>query len=63
MKYAYQQDVDTLYQKLTKEQQIELHSEIQQGNGDARGKVIHSCLPLVIDIAKKFRFNKITRNK
>ena len=57
MKYAYQKDVDTLYQKLTKDQQIELHSEIQNGNTEARGKVIHSCLPLVIDIAKKFRFN------
>jgi len=57
MKYAYQKDVDTIYQKLTKDEQLELHSHIQQGDQQARGKVIHSCLPLVIDIAKKFRFN------
>ena len=57
MKYAYQKDVDTIYQKLTKDEQLELHSHIQQGDKQARGKVIHSCRPLVIDIANKFRIN------
>ena len=57
MKYIYQRDVDSNYQKFTKEQQIGLHSQIKRGDKDARSQVIHSCLPLVIDIAKKFRFN------
>lgn len=57
MKYAYQKDVDTIYRKLTKDEQRELHLQIESGNEEARQRVIHSCLPLVIDIAKKFRFN------
>jgi len=57
MKYAYQKDVESIYHQLTKEQQKDLHSQIKDGDEIARKKVIHSCLPLVIDIAKKFRFN------
>jgi|7_EtaG_2_1085326.scaffolds.fasta_scaffold00190_13 RNA polymerase sigma factor (sigma-70 family) len=57
MKYIYQRDVDSVYNKFTKEQQIGLHAQIKNGDDDARMTVIHSCLPLVIDIAKKFRFN------
>ena len=57
MKYIYQRDVDSIYHKFTKEQQVDLHAQIKNGNEDARRKVIHSCLPLVIDISKKFRFN------
>jgi len=57
MKYIYQRDVDSIYRKFTKEQQEGLHAQIQNGDDNARGKVIYSCLPLVIDIAKKFRFN------
>ena len=57
MKYIYQRDVDSVYHKFTKDQQIDLHTQIKNGDDDARSKVIHSCLPLVIDISKKFRFN------
>ena len=57
MKYIYQRDVDSIYHKFTKEQQVGLHAQIKNGDDDARRKVIHSCLPLVIDISKKFRFN------
>ena len=57
MKYIYQRDVDSVYRKFTKEQQVDLHAQIKNGDDGARSRVIHSCLPLVIDIAKKFRFN------
>ena len=57
MKHAYQNDVENLYQTLTKPEQKELHDKIKGGDTNARDRVIHSCLPLVIDIAKKFRFN------
>ena len=57
MKHAYQNDVENLYQTLTKPEQKELHDKIKRGDTNARDRVIHSCLPLVIDIAKKFRFN------
>jgi RNA polymerase sigma factor (sigma-70 family) len=57
MKYIYQRDVDSVYHKFTKDQQVGLHAQIQNGDDGARSRVIHSCLPLVIAIAKKFRFN------
>ena len=57
MKYAYQEDVKAIHTKLTKEQQVELHQKMQNGDMDARETVIFSCLPLVINQAKKFRFN------
>jgi RNA polymerase sigma factor (sigma-70 family) len=57
MKYIYQRDVDSVYRKFTKKQQVDLHAQIKNGDDGARSRVIHSCLPLVIDIAKKFRFN------
>ena len=57
MKHAYQKDVESLYNNLNKSEQSVLYERIQHGDDNARDKLIHSCLPLVIDIAKKFRFN------
>ena len=62
MKYIYQRDVDSIYKKFTKEQQIGLHSQIKGGDKDARSQVIHSCLPLVIDIAKKLYHESRAKN-
>jgi len=57
MKYLYQEEVKKLYHLLTKEQQRDLYDKMKSGNIDARDEIIHSCLPLVIDVAKKFRYN------
>lgn len=42
---------------LTKNEQVNLHKKIQQGDTQAKDKVISSCLPLVINISNKFRYN------
>ena len=57
MTSLYQKDLTRCYQPLTKDQQSALHKKISQGDSTARDTVIHSCLPLVMSIAKKFRYN------
>jgi len=42
---------------LNKAEQIQLYSKMKNGDNDARNTVIASCFPLVINIAKKFRYN------
>ena len=42
---------------LNRQEQIELHNRMKNGNADAKDTIVSSCLPLVISIAKKFRFN------
>ena len=46
-----------MHKKLTRDEQINLFHQMQCGNAGARDDLIDSCLPLVINIAKKFRFN------
>lgn len=53
----YNKDMTRLHTKLNKEKQIELWEKIQNGDSSARNEVIYSCLPMVVDIAKKFRIN------
>ena len=53
----YNKDMTRLHSKLNKEKQIELWEKIQNGDSSARNEVIYSCLPMVVDIAKKFRVN------
>ena len=57
MTNLYQKDLTAKHKQLTRAEQQILFSKIQTGNMDARDEVIESCLPLVIDIAKKFRYN------
>ena len=57
MKYAYQEDVKAIHAPLSKEEQEELYLQMKDGDEEARERVIFSCLPLVINQAKKFRFN------
>ena len=57
MTHLYQKDLTAKHKQLTRAEQQILFSKIQTGNMDARDEVIESCLPLVIDIAKKFRYN------
>ena len=42
---------------LNRQEQIELHNKMRDGDGDAKDTIISSCMPLVISIAKKFRYN------
>ena len=42
---------------LSKSEQTVLHSKIKQGDLTAKDAVISSCLPLVVNISQKFRFN------
>lgn len=53
----YRNDIGKVHTKLNKEEQKELYRKIQEGNEEARNIVIHSCLPMVVDIAAKFRIN------
>ena len=57
MTTLYQKDLTRTHRRLNKDEQAILYQKIQQGDTDARNAVIQSCLPLVIDIAKKFRYN------
>ncbi|HAT64549.1 MAG TPA: hypothetical protein DCS66_08090 [Flavobacteriaceae bacterium] len=42
---------------LNRQEQIELHNKMRDGDSDATNTIVSSCLPLVISIAKKFRYN------
>ena len=53
----YNKDMTRLHSKISKKEQKVLWDKIQQGDKDARNQVIYSCLPMVVDIAKKFRLN------
>ena len=53
----YRNDIGKVHNKLSREEQKALYSKIQQGDEEARNAVIHSCLPMVVDIASKFRIN------
>ena len=57
MNTQYKDDVRSVYSPMTKADQAVLHAAIQEGDQDARNQVIHSCLPLVYDLAKKFHNN------
>ncbi len=57
MTNLYQKDLTRNHKQLSRAEQAILHDKIQQGDEEARNTVIQSCLPLVIDIAKKFRYN------
>jgi len=46
-----------MYKKLTRDQQISLCNKMNSGDRQAREDLIYSCLPLVINIANKFRYN------
>ena len=53
----YTQDITTIHQVLDRDTQRELFAKMKAGDRDAKDRVIYSCLPLVVDIAKKFRVN------
>ena len=53
----YKTDIVRDYKPLTKEAQQSLYTKMRRGNTNARDQLIGSCLPLVIDIARKFAIN------
>mgnify|MGYP003643811873 FL=1 len=53
----YTQDITTIHQVLDRDTQRDLFAKMKDGDRDAKDRVIYSCLPLVVDIAKKFRVN------
>ena len=50
----YKTDIMKRYKSLTKKEQVTLYNKMNEGSESARQKLINSCLPLVIDMAKKF---------
>ena len=50
----YKKDVMKRYKSLTKKEQATLYNQMNKGSDSARQKLIDSCLPLVMDMAKKF---------
>ena len=50
----YKTDVMKRYKSLTKKEQGAFYNKMKEGSESARQKLIDSCLPLVIDMAKKF---------
>ena len=50
----YKADVMRDYKSLSKSSQHSLYIKMKEGDADARDQLVASCLPLVIDIAKKF---------
>ena len=57
MTNIYHKDLTRNHKSLTRSEQVELYEKIKAGDSEAKDIVIHSCLPLVIDIAKKIRYN------
>ena len=57
MTSVYQKDLSRLYRPLSKSDQAEMYKSMKDGDKNAREDLINSCLPLVIDISKKFRYN------
>lgn len=57
MNKQYKDDIRSVYKKMDRQKQKELHSKMKSGDQDARIEIIYCCLPLVYDIAKKFQLN------
>lgn len=57
MSIQYRDNIRAKYKALSKDEQLNLHKKLNDGDYSAREDLINSCLPLVYDIAKKFHFN------
>ena len=57
MKSMYQDDVRKCYNPLSPSEQLVMYSKLRSGDIQAREDIICSCLPLVMDLAIKFRYN------
>ena len=57
MTKIYKKDITRKHKLLTNQEQVNLYKKMKDGDGEAKEALIYSCLPLVIDIANKFRIN------
>ena len=53
----YKKEITKLFEKMTKDDQVELHGRIVRGDVNARNKVIENCLPLAYRIADNYHVN------
>ena len=53
----YKKEITKLFDKMTKDDQVELHGRIVRGDVHARNKVIENCLPLAYKIADNYHVN------
>ena len=53
----YKNQVQRIYKKLTRKEQIELYDKMQAGDESARNRLVECCLPLVIKLAEQFSSN------
>ena len=56
-KRQYKYPLSRYHAPLTKQEQSDLYVKIKNGDEEAKNMVISSCLPLVINLSKKFRYN------
>lgn len=54
---VYNGDIQKVYQKINGNQQRQLLELARNGDSEARDKLISSCLPMVVSLAKKFSYN------
>ena len=57
MTKIYKKDITRKHKLLTNQEQVDLYKKMKEGDEEAKETLIYSCLPLVIDIANKFRIN------
>ena len=53
----YKQQVQRVYRKLTRQEQIDLYEKMKSGDSQARDTLIECCLPMVIKLAEQFSSN------
>ena len=53
----YKKEITALFNKMTKEDQVDLHKKISEGDRTARDTIIQNCLPLVVKISEKYHHN------
>lgn len=53
----YKKQVQRIYQKLTRQEQVKLYDKMQAGDNSARNRLVEGCLPMVIKLAEQFSSN------
>ena len=53
----YKKQVQRIYQKLTRQEQVKLYDKMKAGDNSARNRLVECCLPLVIKLAEQFSSN------
>ena len=54
---VYNQDIKNVYEKISGKEQKQLLELARAGDSKSRDKLINSCLPMVVNLAKKFSYN------